>query len=280
MGGPGVTRPRSATASSEPITRTGAIWPSCARSGSSGCRRLLRASDLDCLLVWKDENVRYLTGMRAQIISGKSAVLNGVPPARRRAADPAGLGRRLPARPGDDDLDRRVPPDPDPRGQGPDPRVRRGDPRARCSREHGLESARIGIDECSFIQVEELGRALPEVELADGDTLMQECRRVKMADELALMEEAAAIAEAVHSAAIAAVAPGVRETDVAAVAMHTLYRLGGEMAHVATPFVASGEHMGAAEPAGDGQDHPRGRPRLHRHRGDVERLLRATWRGP
>ena len=26
-------------------------------------------------------------------------------------------------------------------------------------------------------------------------------------------------------------------------AMHTLYRLGGEMAHLATPFVASGEHM-------------------------------------
>ena len=25
--------------------------------------------------------------------------------------------------------------------------------------------------------------------------------------------------------------------------MHTLYRLGGEMAHLATPFVASGEHM-------------------------------------
>ena len=57
------------------------------------------------------------------------------------------------------------------------------------------------------------------------------------------MQEAAAIAEAVTEAAIAAVAPGVRENDVAAEAMHTLYRLGGEMAHVATPFVASGEHM-------------------------------------
>ena len=57
------------------------------------------------------------------------------------------------------------------------------------------------------------------------------------------MEEAAAIAEAVNTAAEDAVRPGVRETDVAAEAMHTLYRLGGEMAHVATPFVASGEHM-------------------------------------
>jgi Xaa-Pro dipeptidase len=66
---------------------------------------------------------------------------------------------------------------------------------------------------------------------------------VKMPEEVALMEEACAIAEAVTRSAINAVQPGVRETDVVAAAMHTLYRLGGEMAHVATPFVASGEHM-------------------------------------
>ena len=57
------------------------------------------------------------------------------------------------------------------------------------------------------------------------------------------MQEACAIAEAVTESAIAAVGPGVREYDVVAEAMHTLYRLGGEMAHLATPFVASGEHM-------------------------------------
>jgi Xaa-Pro aminopeptidase len=57
------------------------------------------------------------------------------------------------------------------------------------------------------------------------------------------MEEASAIAEAVTECAIAAVRPGARETDVVAEAMHTLFRLGGEYAHVMTPFVASGEHM-------------------------------------
>ncbi len=40
-------------------------------------QRLLADSELDALLVWKDENVRYLTGLRAQILSGKSALLNG-----------------------------------------------------------------------------------------------------------------------------------------------------------------------------------------------------------
>ena len=28
-------------------------------------------------LVWKDENVRFLSGLRPQIIQGKSALLNG-----------------------------------------------------------------------------------------------------------------------------------------------------------------------------------------------------------
>jgi Xaa-Pro aminopeptidase len=47
----------------------------------------------------------------------------------------------------------------------------------------------------------------------------------------------------VTQSAIEAVRPGVREYDVVAEAMGTLYRLGGEMAHLATPFVASGERM-------------------------------------
>jgi Xaa-Pro aminopeptidase len=37
----------------------------------------MKAAGLDALLVWKNENVRYLSGLRAQIIAGKSAVLNG-----------------------------------------------------------------------------------------------------------------------------------------------------------------------------------------------------------
>jgi Xaa-Pro aminopeptidase len=81
------------------------------------------------------------------------------------------------------------------------------------------------------------------VELADGDAAMQAARLVKDPGEIAIMQEASAIAEAVTQSAIDAVRPGVREYDVVAEAMRTLYRLGGEMAHVATPFVASGEHM-------------------------------------
>ena len=40
-------------------------------------RAAMRDAGLDGLLVWKDENVRYLTGLRAQLIAGKTTLLNG-----------------------------------------------------------------------------------------------------------------------------------------------------------------------------------------------------------
>ena len=92
-------------------------------------------------------------------------------------------------------------------------------------------------------QVEALRHFASSVTLADGDAVMQAARRIKFPEEIALIEEACAIAEGVLEMAVQAIRPGVRETDVVAAAMHELYRLGGELSHVATPFVASGEHM-------------------------------------
>jgi Xaa-Pro dipeptidase len=205
-------------------------------------QRLLAESDLDALLVWKDENVRYLTAMRAQLIAGKTALLNGclLLPDRDPILLISGgdLQRARNSMPWIGELH-------------PIPILEaRGliggffeETLVPLLERHGLADGAIGIDECSYIQVEQFRHRLPQVRLADGDSLMQHARRVKFAEEIALMEEAGAIAEAVTESAIDAVRPGVRETDVVAEAMHTLYRLGGEMAHVNTPFVASGEHM-------------------------------------
>ena len=52
----------------------------------AAARAALAASELDALFVWKDENVRYLSGLRAQLIQGKTALLNGCPADRGRAA--------------------------------------------------------------------------------------------------------------------------------------------------------------------------------------------------
>lgn len=210
--------------------------------------RVARAQDareragLDALLVWKDENVRYLTSLRPQLIAGKSTVLNGALLVRDR--DPilfCSGGER-------DRVDRTMP------WITEAHTIPIMEQRALidgCVREilaptlarHGLDNARVGIDETSMILAECLAAALPHLDLADGDTPMQQARMRKLPEEIALLEEATALADAVTAAGVAAVREGMRECEVAAEAMHTLFRLGGEYAHVMTPFVASGEHM-------------------------------------
>jgi Xaa-Pro aminopeptidase len=66
---------------------------------------------------------------------------------------------------------------------------------------------------------------------------------IKTPDEVAIIEEACAIGDSVTQRAIDETRAGRRECEVAGDAMQTLHYLGGEMAHVITPFVASGEHM-------------------------------------
>jgi Xaa-Pro aminopeptidase len=205
-------------------------------------RAAMRAAGIDALLVWKNENVRYLTGLRAQIIAGKSAVLNGC---ILRAEGPP----ILLASGGEIERCRIVMPWIEELHAVPIMEAR-GLVRAAVEtviapalERHGLAGCVLGIDEAAMCQYQALGELLPGVRLVDGDAPMQQARRIKRPGELALMQEACAIAEAVTQSAIDAVRPGVRELDVVADAMHTLFRLGGEEAHVTTPFVASGEHM-------------------------------------
>ncbi len=205
-------------------------------------RAAMSAAGLDAVLVWKDENVRFLSGLRAQIIQGKSALLNGclLTADERMVLFLSG---------GEVDRVRNVMTWIDEIHAIPIMEARSliagtfDHVIAPVLGKLGLDRSRIGLDEIAFSQVEEFRTTLPDVILADGDAVMQRVRQVKTPDDIALMQEAAAVAEAVTEAAIRAVRPGVREFDVVAEAMHALYRLGGEMPHLATPFVASGEHM-------------------------------------
>jgi Xaa-Pro aminopeptidase len=200
----------------------------------------LRASPLDALLLWRDENVRYLTGLRAQIISGKSSLLNGVFLVDGRApvllCSGGEVDRVRVVMPWIED----VRPIPIMEAAGLVREAVRGTI-VPLARDAGVRA--LGIDECAYAQVNALNQALPDVALVDGDPLLQSCRVRKSADELAVMEEAAAIGEGVTEAALDAVRPGVRELDIAGEALRALHRLGGETAHLATPFVASGERM-------------------------------------
>jgi Xaa-Pro dipeptidase len=201
-----------------------------------------QVDELDAILVWKDENVRYLTDLRPQLISCKSTALNGA----LLTSDDAPV---LFCSGGERDRVKQTMPwitevhtipiiehDGLIRGFVTNTLVP-------VLTEHGLESARIGIDECNTVLMLELQKQLPNVEVCDGDSAMLRARRIKLPEELQIIEEACAIGDSVTQTGLDAVHAGVREMEVAAEAMRTLFRLGGEYAHVMTPFVASGEHM-------------------------------------
>jgi Xaa-Pro aminopeptidase len=211
-------------------------------------KRLARAqrereqAQLDALLVWKDENVRYLTDLRPQLIAGKTTALNGalLTPDKPPILFCSG---------GEHDRARRTMPWIHEMHMIPIIEERsliEGFVRNTLSpvlHEHRLARAHIGMDEANTSLMECIAKHLPEVRIQDGDTPMQRARRIKLPEEIALLEEATALADAVTATAVAAAAEGVRECEVAGEAMRTLFRLGGEYAHVMTPFVASGEHM-------------------------------------
>lgn len=107
----------------------------------------------------------------------------------------------------------------------------------------GIGSGRIGLDQVNYSLIESMAVHLSDLQPAEGDQLMQQVRMIKTADELAIIEEACAIGDSVTQRALEETRAGRRENEIAGDAMQTLFYLGGEMAHVITPYVASGEHM-------------------------------------
>jgi len=201
-----------------------------------------RKAGLDALLVWKDENCRYLTDLRPQLIAGKTTALNGALLVEGKAPILFCSGGER------DRVDRTM------------PWVKEAhtipiieeqalveglvkDILGPVLRQHGLTDAKLGLDESNMVFYKALTSHFQKLKVEDGDTPMQQARMIKLDEEIILLEEATAIADAVCATATATVADGVRECEVAGEAMRTLFRLGGEYAHVMTPFVASGEHM-------------------------------------
>ena len=201
-----------------------------------------RLAGLDALLVWKDENCRYLTDLRPQLIAGKTTALNGALLVEGRAPIVFCSGGER------DRIDRTMPwvkevhtiPIIEEKALV-DGLIR--DILGPVLREHRLTDAKLGLDESNMVFYKALTHHFPKMKVEDGDTPMQQARLIKLDEEIVLLEEATAIADAVCATATAAVADGVRECEVAGEAMRTLFRLGGEYAHVMTPFDASGEHM-------------------------------------
>ena len=216
--------------------------PRMRRERVENAQREIRAANLDGLLVWKDENVRYLTSLRAQLIAGKTMSLNGA--LLQADGDPVLLcsgGELDKARMGMSWIGESHAIPIMEQAELVDGFV--SDILKPILANRRLDSGRLGVDAANISFIDALRRHLPDLELIDGDVVMQSARLIKSDVEIQILHESCAIGDAVTQRALDSTRAGRRELEVAGDAMQTLFYLGGEMAHVITPFVASGEHM-------------------------------------
>src|SRR5215210_1624190 len=92
--------------------------------------------------------------------------------------------------------------------------------------ERGLAAEPLGIDLTDMETLYSLQRQ--GIETADAQPVMMQARAIKTADEIALLEHAAAIVDAVYEEIYRMLRPGVREHEVVAMAMQRLFELGSE----------------------------------------------------
>jgi Xaa-Pro aminopeptidase len=92
--------------------------------------------------------------------------------------------------------------------------------------ERGLADEPLGIDLTDMETLASLHRQ--GIATADAQPVMMRARAIKTADEIALLEHAAAMVDAVYEEIYRMLRPGIREHDVVARAMRLLFELGSE----------------------------------------------------
>jgi Xaa-Pro aminopeptidase len=96
----------------------------------------------------------------------------------------------------------------------------------RTLRERGLEADPVGVDITDMPTMVALqARGL---ELGDAAPVMQAARKIKTPDEIALLDQAAGIVDAVYDLIYRMLRPGIRESQIVAEAQKLLFELGSE----------------------------------------------------
>ncbi len=202
----------------------------------------LKRNDLDAVLVWREENVRYLSSLRVQLLMYRgptqSAVLltakgdlaifvSGGEIARVKETMPW-ISECYPISMLEEES-----------------QVIQfsNDVLQKVLKEHGLLGGNIGIDAMTYNLMDAYQKNLGGATIHDGNRPLFDARVIKTEEEIKVIDEATALAEVVTQRGLNSIKPGVREYGVVAEVLHELYNQGGEFPHVAVPFVASGERM-------------------------------------
>jgi Xaa-Pro aminopeptidase len=92
--------------------------------------------------------------------------------------------------------------------------------------DHGLLDQPVGIDLTDMETLASLARR--SIATGDAAPVMQAARKIKTADEIALLDQAAGIVDAVYQQIYETLRPGVREHEIVADAQRLLFELGSE----------------------------------------------------
>ena len=92
--------------------------------------------------------------------------------------------------------------------------------------DHGLLDEPVGLDLTDMETLASLARR--GIATGDAAPVMQSARKIKTADEIALLDQAAGIVDAVYQQIYETLRPGVREHEIVADAQRMLFELGSE----------------------------------------------------
>jgi len=125
-------------------------------------------------------------------------------------------------------------------------------------RDHGLSNAKIGYESDAYMlsprSLAAVQAQLPDATWQDADLLVNWCRLVKSAEEIAIMEKAARLAELAAETALSGLAAGRRQSDlmadVVAAQIRGIEGVGGDLTAV-PPLLLAGEKASTAHPSWD-----------------------------
>ncbi len=95
--------------------------------------------------------------------------------------------------------------------------------------ELGITEGKIGVDHVSMIVLNKLKEIFPKIEFVDGDQCVLAAQVVKNSEELKCMRVASEHASYAMDRAISSIRAGIRECEILAEAMHSLYANGMEV---------------------------------------------------
>ncbi|HEX3291005.1 MAG TPA: Xaa-Pro peptidase family protein [Gaiella sp.] len=104
-------------------------------------------------------------------------------------------------------------------------------------RERGLEGEALGIDMTDMVALEALQRA--GIHVTDGSRVMLEARKIKTAEEIALLDHACGIVDGVYEEIYRMLRPGSYEHKIVARAQELLFEMGSD--HVEAINAVSGD---------------------------------------